>query len=80
MATQLEIEAIADIILDKFGGDAALFTAWLHRANLQTELDALRSLKANGRADFQAQSDAFNAALAANQALQAAKEAEINAL
>ena len=80
MATPAQIEAVTDIIMTQFDGDAALFTTFLHRASLQAELDALRSLEDNLRSAFQAQSDAFNVALAANQALQAAKEAEINAL
>ena len=80
MATEVQINAIADIILTTFDSDAALFQTFLSRAKLEAELDQLASAERVIRADFTADTDEFNTALAANQQAQAAKQAEIDAL
>ena len=80
MATQEQINAVVDNIVQAFGGNAQLFRAWLNRSKLETELAALVSAERILRAQFGGQSEQFNAALETNQAAQAAKEAEIDAL
>jgi len=80
MATTIEINAIADIILNTFDHDAALFQTFLSRAKLQAELDQLASAERGLRTDQNEDVQAFNDALAANQQAQAAKQAEIDAL
>jgi len=80
MATTIEINAIADIILTTFDSDAALFQTYLTRAKLEAELDQLASAERVIRSDFAGDTDEFNTALAANQQAQAAKQSEIDAL
>ena len=80
MATTIEINAIADIILTTFDADAQLFHAFLARAKLEAELDQLASAERVIRADFAGDQTEFNDALAANQQAQAEKQAEIDAL
>ena len=80
MATQIEIEAIANIIMATFDGNAVLFQTFLARAKLEAELDQLASAERVIRADFAGDTDEFNVALAANQQAQAGKQSEIDAL
>ena len=80
MATSVEINAIADIILTTFDSDAQLFQTFLARAKLEAELDQLASAERMIRADFAEDTDEFNVALAANQQAQAGKQSEIDAL
>ena len=80
MATEVQINAIADIILTVFEQDAALFQTFLGRARLQAELDQLASAERVIRTDFAGDQDEFNTALAANQQAQAAKQSEIDSL
>ena len=80
MATQEQINAVVDGIVQAFGGDVALFNAWLKRSKLETELAALVSAERKLRASYATETGEFNTALEANQAAQAAKEAEIDAL
>jgi len=80
MASEVQINAVVDAIVTAFGGDAALFQAFLTRGKLEQELAALESAERNLRDGFTDDTTDFNAALAANQALQADKQAEIDAL
>jgi len=80
MATQGQINAVVDGIVQAFGGNVTLFNAWLDRSKLETELAALVSAERKLRAQFAGETGQFNTALEANQAAQAAKEAEIDAL
>ena len=80
MATEVQINAIADIILNEFDGNAQLFQTFLGRARLQAELDQLASAERVIRTDFAGNQDEFNTALAANQQAQAIKQAEIDSL
>ena len=80
MATTIEINAIADIILTTFDSDAQLFQTFLARAKLEAELDQLASTERMIRTDFAEDTDEFNDALAANQQAQAEKQSEIDAL
>ncbi len=58
----------------------AQVTAMLTKLKLEQELRALQSQATNLRADFAGDTAAFNDALTALQAAQAAKQAEIDAL
>ena len=80
MATEVQINAIADIILNEFDGNAQLFQTFLRRAKLEAELDQLASAERVIRTDFAGDQDEFNTALAANQQAQAIKQSEIDSL
>ena len=80
MATEAQISAIADAVIESFNADPALWKAFLVRARLQTQIAELEAAGRNLRENFQDNTEAFNEALTANQAAQAAKLAEIDAL
>ena len=60
--------------------DESTYTAFLTRGRLEQELAELESEERNLRAGFAMDTGEFNDALAANQAAQAAKQDEIDAL
>jgi len=80
MPTQVQIDAVVDAVITAFDADPALWSAFLNRAKLETELAELESTQRNLGAEYATETQAYNDALAANQALQAAKQAEIDAL
>ena len=80
MASQEVISLIADKIVAAFGGDVAKFEAFLTRASLEAELDAIQSAIRNAQAEQAADIDAYNEALEGLQAQLNAKQAEIDAL
>ena len=80
MATPDQINAVVDMIVSTFGGDAALFGAWLARSKLEQELAILASEERNLRGTNSASNVSFNDDLAALMNAQAAKQAEIDAL
>lgn len=80
MATQTQINAIADAIIAAFGGDAAAFQAFLRRSKLETDVAQLDSQIRKQRAAATAANATSEAALQELQAQQATKLAEIDAL
>ena len=80
MATQIQIDAVVDAVVSAFGGDIDLFDAYLVRAKLETELEALQSEARNLQAAEDTQNAEFGAAILANAEAQQAKQAEIDAL
>ena len=80
MADQAAINAVVDIIVGEFSGNAELFQAFLHRARLQTELAQLESAARTMQATEDVQNAEFREAMSENVAAQTAKRAEIDAL
>jgi peptidoglycan hydrolase CwlO-like protein len=80
MATELQINAVVDAVIAAFDSDPALWSAFLVRSKLETEIAALESAERNLRAEYNAETTAYNDELAENQAAQAALQAEIDAL
>lgn len=80
MATQPQIEAVVDAVIAAFDGDPALWTAFLERSKLETELAQLESQKRVLLSAFdqsaQAHQDQVNTLIEAEEA----KKAEIDAL
>jgi hypothetical protein len=79
MATTAEINALVDMALAA-GFNVATGGAFLKRAKLEAELTELQSLERKLRAQQARATDAFNDALALNQAAQQAKTTAIDAL
>jgi len=80
MATPEVISLVVDKIVQTFGGDVDLFTAWLARSKLEQELAILASEERNLRGTNSQSNVTFNAELTALLEAQAAKQAEIDAL
>ena len=80
MATQEQINLIADKIISAFGGDADKFKAFLVRANLQTEMDAIQSQIRNAQTEQSADIDDYNAQIESLQGQLNPKQAEIDQL
>jgi len=80
MATGIEIGAVVDAVVSAFDGDAALFSAFLVRSKLETELKALESEQRGLQAAFGTEQSAYSAASTANTDAQNALRAAIDAL
>ena len=79
MATTTEINFVVDAIIGA-GFTAQTWPASLRRTKLAQDLAVLQSAERNLRAAYAAAAQAYNDALGVNQASQAAKQAEIDAL
>ena len=80
MATSVEISAIADLILETFGGDAQLFKSWLVRSKLETEATQLQSAIRKQQAERDTAVDTAEESIQSLQAAYNAKLAEIDNL
>ena len=80
MASQEVISLIADKIVSAFGGDVSKFEAFLTRASLQAELDAIQSAIRNAQNEQAQDIDAYNEQIEGLQADLIAKQAEIDNL
>jgi len=78
--TQATIEIVVEKIVSAFGGDAALFSAFLVRSKLETELKALESEQRLLQVGFGTEQAAYSAASTANTDAQNALRAAIDAL
>ena len=66
MATDVQINATVNAIVAAFGGDVELFSAFLVRSKLETELKALESEARALQAEFAVDQAAYSAASSAN--------------
>jgi hypothetical protein len=80
MATQQQINAAVDSIVAAFGGNLALWDAFLKRARLETDYQEIESKMRQLQAKEQVQNAGFIDALGKLQADLEAKQAEIDAL
>jgi len=78
--TQETIEIVVEKIVTAFGGDPALFEAWLVRSKLETEKLALESAQRALQAGFGVEQAEYSAASSALVDEINAKSAEIDAL
>ena len=80
MATDVQINAVVNAIVSAFGGDVELFSAFLVRSKLETELKALESEQRLLQVGFGTEQAAYSAASTANTDAQNALRAAIDAL
>lgn len=80
MATQEQIDAVVDAVITEFDANPALWSVFLRRSKLVTELLALESEQRNLQAAEDEQNQAFSDAAVVKQAELTAKQAEIDAL
>lgn len=80
MATQAQISAIADIILNAFESNPTLFEKAMTKLKLQQELSDIQSKIENHRKAYHTATDDFNQALETLQTALNAKQDEINQL
>ena len=80
MATEQQVQAIADLILQTFGGDANLFKSWLMRSKLETEAAQLQSAIRKAQTERDADVTSAEETIQGLQADYQAKLAEIDAL
>lgn len=80
MATDQEINAVVDAVISEFDASPALWTAFLERSKLVTELRTLESEQRNLQVDEDTQNQAYNETAVAKQAEISAKQEEIDAL
>ena len=80
MASEQIISAVIDEIVAAFDSDVAKFRAFLNRASLQAERDAIQSAIRNAQAEQSADIDAYNEQIEGLQADLNAKQAEIDNL
>ena len=80
MASEQIISAVIDEIVAAFDSDVAKFRAFLNRASLQAERDAIQSAIRNAQSEQSADIDAYNEQIEGLQADLNAKQAEIDSL
>ena len=80
MATEAQINAVVDAVVEAFEGNPALFKAFLERAKLETEFRAIESEIRRAEVSEHAQSTAYQVAYTELETRLAAKQAEIDAL
>lgn len=80
MATEVQINAVVDSIIAAFNGDPALWTAFLKRAKLETELAQIESDIRNKQAEANESATEYVDELSVLATDRAAKVAEIDAL
>jgi hypothetical protein len=80
MAEQAVISAVIDEIVAAFDGNVNQFRAFLNRASLQAELDAIQSQIRNAQEAQSQDIDQYNEQIEGLQAALNAKQAEIDSL
>jgi len=80
MASEQIISAVIDEIVAAFDSDVAKFRAFLNRASLQAERDAIQSAIRNAQSEQSADIDAYNEQIEGLQADLNAKQSEIDSL
>jgi hypothetical protein len=80
MASEQIISAVIDEIVAAFDSDVAKFRAFLNRASLQAERDAIQSAIRNAQSEQSADIDAYNEQIEELTAELNAKQSEIDSL